>query len=407
MTEGRLYIFAGPAVSLVMAVVFLLVWLYQRERRYVLYFAVAFAAYTLAILSQVLGVPSHAGQNAIVSAVIYTFAIFCLVEGVLMRFGKTAGPLLFIVAGAIIALLYYFFYFDRNLVARIYVQNCGYGLLFLVAAGQIGMERKRPFRDQLVFVAFALFGLQFFVRTAFTMSASDTLHELDRWRESGVDPQVIAAAFRQSPFWQVLNFTILISAFLIALILLSTVAFDIIDEMREEGAADTLTGLASREGLDRRAAALFADKGAGPLCAVYCEIDHFRAMRDTYGPVAADRVLQAFGRLLAAEAGSEDVAARLGGDAFVLLLARTNRVGASLVAERVRAETGFTRVPLLPAHVAITASFGVAERQPREDLLDLLERASALAANARAAGGDGVVAERDGPRAVEPGGAED
>ncbi|MFG1345623.1 GGDEF domain-containing protein [Xanthobacter autotrophicus DSM 431] len=396
MTEGRLYIFAGPAVSLIIAVVFLLVWIYQRERRYVLYFAIAFFAYALALLSQVLSVPRDVGQNTIVSAIIYTFAIFSLVEGVLARFGKTAGPILFIIAGGILALLYYFFYFDRNLVARIYVQNFGYGLLFLVAAGQIGVVRQRRLRDQLLFWAFALFGVQFFVRTVATMSVSDALYEIDRLRERGVDPQLIATAFRESAFWQVLNFTILISAFLIALILLATVAFDMIDEMRREREVDPLTGMASRDGLRRRAAELFTEPAGAPVCVVYCSIDHLKAISDTYGPVPGDRVLQAFSRLLVAEASSGDVAARLGGDAFALLLTRTNKVGAELVAERVHAEMGLTRFSLLPAHVTVTASFGVAERRPGEELLDLLERAAGLAANVRMAGGDGVVTERDG-----------
>jgi len=397
MSEGRLYIFTGPTVSLIVAIVFLLVWLYQKERRHVLYFAAAFVAYAAAALSQILQIPPDIGQNTMVSAIIYTFSIFCLVEGVLARFEKSgAGPLLFSVAGCILLLLYYFFYFDRNLVARIYVQNFGYGLIFLVAAAQIGVIRRRPWREQVLFWTIVLFGLHFFVRTILTMRVSSRIYELDQMRQAGADTQALAAAFRESPFWQVLNFTMLVSAFAVAIILLATIALDVIEDLKRQGAVDPLTGLANRRGFDQLAAERMADRSLAPFCVVYCDLDHFKSINDTYGHLAGDRVLQAFGKLLAAEVGHHDVAARLGGEEFVVLLARSNKAGASLFAERVRAEMDITRFTALPLHVNVTASFGVAEGRPEEDMLELLQRADAMVYAAKAAGRNCVIVERDG-----------
>lgn len=396
MSDGRLYLFTGPAVSIIVSIVFLLAWLQQRERRYVLFFAVSFFSYALAALSQMLRIPYDVGQNTMVSAIIYTFSILSFVEGILARFGKGgAGPALFVLSAAILALIYYYFYFDRNLVARIYIQNFGYGLMFLVAAAQIGVVRSRPFVDQLVFWFFVIFGLHFFVRTVLTMSASSQIYQLDALRDSGADPELLATYFRQSPFWQVLNFSILVSSFLIAIILLAAVALDVIEDLKREGSIDTLTGLANRRGFDRRAAQLFADRSFHPLSVVYCDIDHFKLINDAYGHAAGDRVLQAFATLIAGETGPQDIAARFGGEEFVVLLTRSNKVGASRFAERVRADMEFARFTALPPHVGVTASFGVAERQPDEDLLAVLQRADGMVYAAKKAGRNRLMVDDD------------
>ena len=145
-----------------------------------------------------------------VSALIYTFGIFCLVEGVMARYGKAgAAPVLVVVSVLILGLLSYFMFVERNLVARIYVQNFGYGLMFLFAAVQIFAASRRRTVDRILFWVFLLFGLHFFVRTVVTMSLSPELFALDRMRVNGAAPDAIGRLFTGSPFWQVLNFSLL------------------------------------------------------------------------------------------------------------------------------------------------------------------------------------------------------
>lgn len=395
MSDGRLYLFAGPAVALIVAAIFLLVWMQDRERRYVLYFASAFCAYSLAALVQILGIPSDGGQNAMVSAIIYTFAILTLVEGVLVRFGKNgSGPLLLFLAVAIVALVYYFFYFDRNLVARIYVQNFGYGLMFVLASLQIWPRQPRRRIDHVLFWVFLLFGLHFFLRTILTMSMSGELFELDRMRQEGADSAALIALFKRSPFWQVLNFSLLVSAFLVALALLASIAVDAIEELKREGRIDPLTGLCNRRGFTERAEEMLADPAAFPVTIVYCDIDRFKEINDTFGHAAGDRVIATFGAIIAREVPAEDVAARLGGEEFAVLMARTNRVGAARWTERVRSELEFGRLTVLPPHATVTASFGIAERRAGEDLDSLTARADDLVYVAKQAGRNRVRMDR-------------
>ncbi|MDI4664795.1 GGDEF domain-containing protein [Xanthobacter autotrophicus] len=397
MSEGRLYLMAGPAVAFIVACVFLFVWLHHRERRYVPFFAVAFCAYAIAALSQLLRIPPGVGLNTMVSALIYTFGIFCLVQGVMARFGKAGSALaLAVVSVLILGLLYYFMYVDRNLVARIYVQNFGYGLMFLFAAVQIFGASGRRTVDRILFWVFLLFGLHFFVRTMLTMSISPDLFVLDRLSQEGADPDALARMFSHSPFWQVLNFSLLVSGLLVALALLGAIAVDAMDDLKRQGGMDPLTGLANRRGFDDRARELMADAARHPLSLVYCDIDRFKAINDTFGHATGDLVLATVGGLIARLAAPWDVAARRGGEEFVMLLAGTDLHGACGFAERMRTDLRGTAFSMLPAGFVVTASFGVAERRRGEDLADLLHRADELVYAAKRAGRDCILTDAVG-----------
>ncbi|MFG1380404.1 GGDEF domain-containing protein [Xanthobacter versatilis] len=400
MSEGRLYLLAGPAVSLVVACVFLLVWLHHRKRSYVPFFAVAFCAYAMAALSQLFQIPAGVGLNTMVSGLVYTFGIFCLVQGVLARFGKAgAAPVLAAVSVAILGLLYYFMYVDRSLVARIYVQNFGYGVMFLFAAVEIFGASGRRKVDRILFWVFLLFGLHFFVRTVLTLSISPDLFALDRMRTEGADARTIGLLFRRSPFWQVLNFSLLVSGLLVALALLGAIAVDAMDELERQGRIDPLTGLANRRGFDDLAQELIADKASHPQSLVYFDIDRFKGINDGFGHATGDLVLATVGGLVARVVMPRDVAARRGGEEFVVLLASTSARSAFHFAERMRAELRRTSFPMLPPGAVVTASFGVAERRPDEDLADLLHRADQLVYAAKHAGRDLVLTD-DGVLAV-------
>ncbi|MFG1378359.1 diguanylate cyclase [Xanthobacter autotrophicus] len=398
MSEGRLYLLAGPAISLIVACVFLLVWRHHRERRHVLLFAVAFCAYSFAALSQLLHVPADIGLNAMVSGLIYTFGIFCLVAGVMARFGKKgAAPVLAAVAALILGLLYYFMYVDRNLVARIYVQNFGYGFMFLFAAVQIFGASGRRTVDRILFWVFLLFGLHFFGRTMLTMAISPELFVLDRMRAEGADGNALVLLFARSAFWQLLNFSLLVSGLLVALALLGAIAADAMDELKRQGSIDPLTGLANRRGFDERARELMAGRESHPLSLVYFDIDRFKVINDTFGHATGDMVLASVGGLVARAVTPRDVAARRGGEEFVVLLARTGARSAFRFAERVRAELRRTPFAMLPPGAIVTASFGIAERRPGEDLADLLHRADQLVYAAKHAGRDRILADDAAP----------
>jgi diguanylate cyclase (GGDEF)-like protein len=123
---------------------------------------------------------------------------------------------------------------------------------------------------------------------------------------------------------------------------------------------DSLTGLPNRRGLDDTLKRLVAhaNRSHTPVSLVAIDLDHFKDVNDTAGHECGDEVLAAFGVMLRANLRGSDVAARAGGEEFVVVLPETDRSGAIHVAEQLRRATEALSVPRLGAR--ITASFGVA-----------------------------------------------
>jgi diguanylate cyclase (GGDEF)-like protein len=116
----------------------------------------------------------------------------------------------------------------------------------------------------------------------------------------------------------------------------------LIDEVERLATRDALTGIANRrlfdESLVREAAR--AQRLSTPLSLVVFDVDHFKQINDTYEDPAGDAVLREIGVAVAGSTKAFDVAARYGGDEFVLLLPGCSNANAVGVAERVRAEVG-------------------------------------------------------------------
>src|SRR5205085_8659954 len=73
-----------------------------------------------------------------------------------------------------------------------------------------------------------------------------------------------------------------------------------------------------------------------PLSVVLADLDDFKRINDDYGHHGGDRVLKSFGELLRAQVRDFDVAARLGGEEFAILLPQTTAEAAAVVAARTR-----------------------------------------------------------------------
>jgi two-component system cell cycle response regulator len=101
---------------------------------------------------------------------------------------------------------------------------------------------------------------------------------------------------------------------------------------------DPLTGLYNRRYMESHAGALVArandrDK---PLSLLILDIDHFKSVNDSYGHEAGDEVLREFASRLRSCVRGVDLACRLGGEEFVVVMPDTDLGIASRVAERIR-----------------------------------------------------------------------
>jgi diguanylate cyclase (GGDEF)-like protein/putative nucleotidyltransferase with HDIG domain len=125
------------------------------------------------------------------------------------------------------------------------------------------------------------------------------------------------------------------------------------ERLRELAELDPLTGLRNRRGFEQG-----LDGRRGPLALVICDLDHFKRVNDTLGHPAGDEVLRRFADLLRGCTREDDVAVRLGGEEFALVLSGVGEREALAVAERLRREvaTEFREFP-----VPISVSVGIAD----------------------------------------------
>lgn len=82
--------------------------------------------------------------------------------------------------------------------------------------------------------------------------------------------------------------------------------------------------------------ALDTAKASRPVSVIVSDLDRFKRINDTYGHLQGDKVLQFVANLLMDSVRPQDIAARIGGEEFVLMLANTSPEAAFRVAERIR-----------------------------------------------------------------------
>jgi two-component system, cell cycle response regulator len=98
----------------------------------------------------------------------------------------------------------------------------------------------------------------------------------------------------------------------------------------QQATQDPLTGLFNRRHLNDSLPTLFAlaQRESQTMALAIIDLDHFKRINDEYGHAAGDRLLEAFGEMLADQCRRSDVACRYGGEEFCLLMPRTDATGA-------------------------------------------------------------------------------
>ncbi len=149
------------------------------------------------------------------------------------------------------------------------------------------------------------------------------------------------------------------------------------ERLRHLADTDPLTSLSNQRLLhDRLHQTAHSARDAGrPLSAIMIDLDHFKAVNDTYGHPIGDLVLVETARRLSEAARGDDLIARIGGEEFLMLLPDTDGPAALMVAERIRATMAATDFPRGVGR--LTASLGVATLNADLDADGLLQQADA------------------------------
>jgi two-component system, cell cycle response regulator len=128
----------------------------------------------------------------------------------------------------------------------------------------------------------------------------------------------------------------------------------------EQAFTDHLTGLANRRRFERQLEREVTRtlRYSRPFCLLLLDIDNFKAVNDTHGHELGDETIRQLAKTLQAETRGIDMAARMGGEEFAVILPETEFAGGVDTAERLRRAISETEIAVVGR---ITASFGVAE----------------------------------------------
>ncbi|MFN4286951.1 MAG: PleD family two-component system response regulator [Brevundimonas sp.] len=172
---------------------------------------------------------------------------------------------------------------------------------------------------------------------------------------------------------------------------------DRLDHRMELAVTDPLTGLHNRRYMSGQLLALMrrAARGGEPVAVLAFDIDHFKAINDTFGHDAGDEVLREFAVRIATNVRAIDLPCRTGGEEFVVVMPATGMEAAQRIAERIRLHASGTPYRVYGGRelLDVTISIGVAVSGDRNDTPEaLLKRADEGLYEAKQTGRNRVVA---------------
>ena len=101
-----------------------------------------------------------------------------------------------------------------------------------------------------------------------------------------------------------------------------------------------------------------------PLCLMMIDVDDFKNYNDRYGHLIGDKVLKAVAQVLRESVRTVDLVSRYGGEEFSVLLLKTPRAGAKIVAERILQKVEEQKIIVSQQATHVTVSIGLAEMNP-------------------------------------------
>lgn len=164
--------------------------------------------------------------------------------------------------------------------------------------------------------------------------------------------------------------------------------------LEELSIRDSLTGIFNRRYLLKISEELIKDyeRMNSQMSVLMIDIDYFKKVNDTYGHVFGDWVLVRVSEMIKEGLRGTDILARYGGEEFSVILPNTELKDATQIAERVRKHVASMRNR---KGGAVTVSIGVAEYQPGQSMVELIECADKCLYEAKRRGRDRVVFEME------------
>jgi diguanylate cyclase (GGDEF)-like protein len=166
-----------------------------------------------------------------------------------------------------------------------------------------------------------------------------------------------------------------------------------IKSLEDAASIDSLTGCYNRREMDRKLDELFSfcRRYEKDFSLIMFDIDHFKAINDTYGHDAGDEILKEISSRIKRIIRTEDNIFRYGGEEFVVILPETDEKSAAMLANRLRTEISDLPFIINDNSVFVTASFGVSSFYDAKTPKELVKNTDNLLYRAKNTGRNRVV----------------
>jgi diguanylate cyclase (GGDEF)-like protein len=165
----------------------------------------------------------------------------------------------------------------------------------------------------------------------------------------------------------------------------------LVEETQRIARVDPLTSLLNRRACLQELTSLLAHRGLRRRYVTLLDVDHFKHINDRFGHAAGDRCLVAIGAALSAHAREGRIAARWGGEEFLMVFEADDDAAALREVESLRAEVGAIELGHEGQRIPISASFGVAARLDPDTQDRWIDRADRAMYRAKVGGRNRVV----------------
>lgn len=375
-SPNQYFVLIVPACAALLGIAMIYCWSRLRDHRYLLWIASGYISTAIPMGIHSLMPNEQLARWTLPLSAMYLYGVWALSHGVALRFGGRAHPRL---AGVIVlvtlGLLFYFSQIDDDLWLRLQILNWGLALLVALPIKSILSGRSRTIPLATLLRASYLTALLYAFVRVFALAT--------------LIPREMQPELTRSGFWLLMLATNMFISIWVALAILTSTAMSIVQTLNHERSRDPLTRLLNRRAFFEQVKKRLELYGHSGWAVMTCDLDHFKMVNDTWGHVAGDRALKEFGALLARTVRQDDLAARFGGEEFVLLIRSTSLHTAVLVAERLRSSVMNLHIPAT-AHT-LTASFGVVQLNSNGDINQAIEQADRLLYEAKHAGRNKVV----------------
>lgn len=366
-----------PVVAGCMCAIFLSFWYYNREDRSALRFAAAFLLCVIGFSANHFFLDKDTLANAIFHNACYSGGLYLLLDGIHRAFSrKTPSGILgtiavvSVIAATIIQLS------PADLSQRVLWINTLQGCMLVVASASLWGIWRNNWTGTATYSALILCTINMMAVAPYNIINSFASQE----------------SFFQTAYWGTMTTVTTLSVLAMGGALVAVCVMQRLADLREDADHDYLTGLKTRRAFEE-AARYYCDARSGDVAAtlIIIDIDHFKTINDEYGHVAGDQVIGRIGAFLNAQTRSSDVAGRMGGEEFCLLLPGTDTAGARQLAARLREKLSYLTFDALPETQRVTASFGIAEFGRRTAFADAYPMADAALYSAKTRGRDRIV----------------